>query len=166
MPRQSPTCHHVEPSTCPEVHIGACLDSAPSLTRGGHGRELVRLAPMPRRKVVPLWVGVFVLIEITLRGLLQLLDMSPSIRRRFRVAIIRHSSRYLPPFACAQASHRPGVRDGSISRSDTPPVSVPGCEELKCDVVGISKRQCRVMRRVHDATVGDAKFMQTDFPCL
>src|ERR1035437_13273 len=37
--------------------------------------------------------------------------------------------------------------------SDTPPVLAPGCEELKCDVVGISKRQCRVVRRVHDATV-------------
>ena len=54
----------------------------------------------------------------------------------------------------------------AYKQSDTPPVLVPGCEELKCDVVGISKRQCRVVRRVHDATVGDAEFVQTDFPCL
>ena len=53
-----------------------------------------------------------------------------------------------------------------MKQSDTPPVLAPGCEELKCDVVGISKRQCRVGRRVHDATVGDAEFVQTDFPCL
>ena len=54
----------------------------------------------------------------------------------------------------------------AYKQSDTPPVLAPGCEELKCDVVGISKRQCRVVRRVHDATVGDAEFVQTDFPCL
>ena len=54
----------------------------------------------------------------------------------------------------------------AYKQSDTPPVLAPGCEELKRDVVGISKRQCRVVRRVHDATVGDAEFVQTDFPCL
>src|SRR5271165_2054435 len=54
----------------------------------------------------------------------------------------------------------------AYKQSDTPPFSAPGCEELKCDVVGISKRQCRVSGRVHDATVGDAEFVQTDFPCL
>ena len=54
----------------------------------------------------------------------------------------------------------------AYKRSDTSPVLAPGCEELKCDVVGISKRQCRVVRRIHDATVGNAEFVQTDFPCL
>src|SRR5580698_2486989 len=53
----------------------------------------------------------------------------------------------------------------AYKQSDTPPALAPGCEELKCDVVGISKRQCRVVRRVHNATVGDAEFVQTDFPC-
>src|SRR4029079_15011613 len=53
----------------------------------------------------------------------------------------------------------------AYKQSDTSPVSAPGCEELKCEVVGISKRQCRVGRRVHDATVGDAEFVKTDFPC-
>ena len=54
----------------------------------------------------------------------------------------------------------------AYKQSDAPQVLAPGCEELKCDVVGISKRQCRVVRRVHDATVGDAEFVSTDFPCL
>ena len=58
-------------------------------------------------------------------------------------------------------------RDGmAYKQSDAPPVLAPGCEELKCDVVGISKRQCGVVRRVHDATVGDAEFVQTNFPFL
>lgn len=72
-----------------------------------------------------------------------------------------------------EVGRRSGIRDASSRRygmadkqSDTPPVLAPGCEELKCDVVGISKRQCRVVRRVHDATVGDAEFVQTDFPFL
>ena len=64
-----------------------------------------------------------------------------------------------------KAALLPAVWD-AYKQSDTPPVLAPGCEELKCDVVGISKRQCRVVRRVHDATVGDAEFVQTDFPCL
>src|SRR5436305_10767364 len=51
-------------------------------------------------------------------------------------------------------------------QSDTAPVSAAGGEELECDVVGISKRQCRVGRRVHDATVEDAELVKTDFPCL
>ena len=54
----------------------------------------------------------------------------------------------------------------AYKQSDTLPVLAPGCEELKCDVVGIPKRQCRVVRRVHDATVGDAEFVQTNFPFL
>jgi hypothetical protein len=59
-----------------------------------------------------------------------------------------------------------GIRYGmAYKQSDTLPVLASGCEELKCDVVKISKRQCRVVRRVHDATVGDAEFFQTDFPC-
>jgi hypothetical protein len=75
------------------------------------------------------------------------------------------SGRYLP------VGHLLGIartrRYGmAYKQSDTSPVLAPGCEELKCDVVGISKRQCRVGRRVHDATVGDAEFVKTDFPCL
>ena len=77
-------------------------------------------------------------------------------------------------FGAGVACKRPSKCSGSLSRrygmaskqSDTPPLLAPGCEELKCDVVGISKRQCRVVRRVHDATVGDAEFVETDFPCL
>src|SRR5438105_14924074 len=52
----------------------------------------------------------------------------------------------------------------AYKQSDTSPVLAPGCEELKCDVVGISKRQCRAGRRVHDATVGDAEFVEPDVP--
>src|SRR5580704_9095849 len=67
-----------------------------------------------------------------------------------------------------QPSSVPSTRRYGMAykQSDTPPVLAPGCEEFKCDVVGISKRQCRVVSRVHDATVGDAEFVQTDFPCL
>ena len=39
-----------------------------------------------------------------------------------------------------------------------PPVLAPRCEELECDVVRVSKGQCRVPGRVHDATAGDAEF--------
>jgi hypothetical protein len=66
----------------------------------------------------------------------------------------------------AHGSDRPCSAMVRRKQSDTPPVLASGCEELKCDVVGISKRQCRVVGRVHDATVGDAEFVQTDFPCL
>ena len=40
---------------------------------------------------------------------------------------------------------QPGRYGMSYKQSDTPPVLAPGCEELKCDVVGISKRQCRIV---------------------
>ena len=64
---------------------------------------------------------------------------------------------------CVSLIRRYGI---AYKQSDTPPVLAPGYEELKCDVVRISKRQCRVVRRVHDAAVGDPEFVQTDFPCL
>jgi hypothetical protein len=37
-----------------------------------------------------------------------------------------------------KVSHRPAVGDGRAA-SDTPPVLAPRCEELECDVVGVSK---------------------------
>ena len=77
--------------------------------------------------------------------------------------VISHEPRLTKGARLIAHSRRYGM---AHKQSDTPLVLAPGCEELKCDVVGISKRQCRVVRRVHDATVGDAEFVQTDFPCL
>ena len=58
-----------------------------------------------------------------------------------------------------------GVSGRPIGQTDTPPALTPRCEELECDVVRVSKGQCRVPRRVHDATVGDAEIVEMDFPC-
>jgi len=42
----------------------------------------------------------------------------------------------------------------------------PRGEELECNVVRVSKGQCRVPGHVHDATVGDAEVRLDGFPML
>ena len=62
-------------------------------------------------------------------------------------------------------AHDPGLGDGTLGRQILRQVLAPRCEELECDVVRVSKGQCRVPERVHDATVGDAEFVEMAFPC-
>ncbi len=92
--------------------------------------------------------------------LLRLLRAAPKLDIRGRLT--KHAATTFSDFG-VPTTRRYGM---AYKQSDNSPVLAPGCEELKCDVVGISKRQCRVVRRVHDATVGDAEFVKTDFPCL
>src|SRR5947207_13253515 len=54
----------------------------------------------------------------------------------------------------------------AYKQSDTSAVLAPWCEELKCDVVGISKLQWRAGSRVPDAAVADAEVAKTDLPCF
>jgi len=76
---------------------------------------------------------------------------------RIESSNVRREPRVLMSCRMRQTQHRAGDRACWGDRYS--PVLAPRCEELECDVVRVSKGQCRVPGRVHDATAGDAEFV-------